>query len=131
MENTTIAIKKETREKIVEFGNKVEITESLYKEIEKKFKGEAYNIIDLMESLEDNPLKGKFLGSVAGVVIKEIRYESFRFYFIADGYKLKLIEQGELQDILIKFVRMSDKNSQQKVIEEIKAILRKIGEEGF
>ena len=110
---------------------KVEITESLYKEIEKKFKGEAYNIIDLMESLEDNPLKGKFLGSVAGVVIKEIRYESFRFYFIADGYKLKLIEQGELQNILIKFVRMSDKNSQQKVIEEIKAILRKIGEEGF
>jgi len=110
---------------------KVKITNSLYKEIEKKFKGKAHNIIDLMETLENNPLKGKLLGSVGGIVIKEIRYESFRFYFITDDYKLKLIEKNELQDILIKFVRMSDKNEQQKVINEIKEILRKLGGEGF
>lgn len=31
----------------------------------------------------------------------------------------------------MKFVRMSEKKDQQKVIEEIKRILRSIGEEGF
>ena len=37
----------------------------------------------------------------------------------------------EIKDIVIKFVRMSQKKDQQKVIDEIKNILRQIGEEGF
>ena len=110
---------------------KVQIVRSLFEEIEKKFKGEAHNIIDLLETLEDNPNKGKVLGSVAGIVIKELRYQNFRFYFIVDGFKLKIFNREELEDLLIKFVRMSDKKSQQKVIDEIKEILRKFGEEGF
>jgi len=53
----------------------------LFQEIQKKFQGESHKIIDLLETLEENPKKGKELGNVGGVVIKEIRYKSFRFYF--------------------------------------------------
>ena len=110
---------------------KVEITNSLFREIKKKFKGEAHKIIDLIETLEKNPKKGKLLGNVGGIVIKEIRYKKYRFYFVTDGYKLKIMNESDLKDLFIKFVRMSDKKSQQKVINEIRGILRKFGKEGF
>ncbi len=110
---------------------KVKITDSLFDEIEKKFKGESHEIIDLLETLEENPKKGKVVGQVAGIVIKELKYKSFRFYFIADGFKLKIFSNEELVDLLIMFVRMSDKKSQQKTINEIRNILKKIGPRGF
>jgi hypothetical protein len=110
---------------------KVEIVESLYQEIEKKFKQEAWEIIGLMQTLEENPQKGKLLGTVGGLVIKEIKYKNFRFYFITDGFKLKFASQEELVDLLMRFVRMSDKKHQQETIEEIKHILRIIGPSGF
>jgi len=110
---------------------KVEIVPSLFQEIQDKFKGEAHKIIDLLETLEKNPYKGKLLGNVGGIVIKELKYKNFRFYFITDGFKLKVMNESALIGLLIKFVRMSDKKSQQKVIEEIKGILKKLGKEGF
>ena len=110
---------------------KVKITDSLFEEIEKKFKGEAHKIIDLMESLEDNPHKGKPVGQVSGIVIKELRYENYRFYLITDGFKIKMLQKEELSNLLIKFVRMSNKKSQQKTIDEIKRILKSLGEAGF
>lgn len=110
---------------------KVEIVRSLFEEIKKKFKGESYKIIDLMESLEKNPTKGKLFGNVGGIVIKEIRYKSFRFYFVTDGYRLKFFDEGNLTDLLIKFVRMSDKKDQQKNIDEIRGILINLGAGGF
>ncbi len=110
---------------------KVEIVDSLFQEIQKKFKGEAHIILDLLETLEDNPKKGKELGNIGGIVIKEIKYKSFRFYFFTDGFKLRCLDSNELIDLLIKFVRMSDKKNQQKTIEEIKSVLRIIGAEGF
>jgi len=110
---------------------KVKIIESLFKLIEKKFKGEAHKIIDLLETLEENPKKGKPVGQVAGILIKELRYKKFRFYFVVDGHKIKVFDKEHLMDLLIKFVRMSDKKSQQKTIDEIKIILRKFGEEGL
>ena len=110
---------------------KVKITDSLFEEIEKKFKGEAHKIIDLMESLEDNPYKGNPVGQVSGIVIKELKYENHRFYFITDGFKIKMLQKEELSNLLIKFVRMSNKKSQQKTIDEIKVILRKFGEDKF
>jgi len=110
---------------------KVIIVNSLFKEIQKKFKGETHKIIDLMETLEKNPKKGKLLGNVGGIVIKEFKYKSFRFYFITDGHKLKLFDAQSLTEILIRFVRMSDKKDQQKVINEIRDVLRKVGKEGF
>lgn len=109
----------------------VEIVRSLLDEIKRKFKGEAHEVLDLLETLEDNPQKGKALGRVGGIVIKELKYESFRFYFIADGNKIKAFSQEELVDLLIKFVRMSDKKDQQKVIDEIKHILQTLGVAGF
>ena len=84
-----------------------------------------------MNSLKENPKKGKELGQVRGVVIKEIRYEKFRFYFITDGFDVKFLEIKDLQNLVIKFIKMSDKKSQQKAIEEIKDILRKFAGEGF
>lgn len=110
---------------------KVEISEKLKEDILKQFKGESKEIFNLMYSLRDNPKKGKFLGTAGGVIIKEIRYKSFRFYFITNGYQLRIFNLDELQDLIIRFIRMSDKKSQQKVINEIRNILKKIGEKGF
>lgn len=43
---------------------KVIIVDSLFDEIQEKFKGEAHKIINLIESLEKNPKKGKAFGNV-------------------------------------------------------------------
>lgn len=110
---------------------RVIITKRLEKEINKKFKKESIKIFELLYSLKENPNKGKYISQVGGIIIKEIKYESFRFYFIADGLKIKLLDPEELKDLLIKFVRMSDKNNQQKTINEIKSILKTFGGEGF
>ncbi len=109
----------------------VEIAQSLFEKIQKKFKGEAHTVIDLLENLENNPKKGKELGNVGGIVIKEIKYKNFRFYFITDGFKLKVMGESDLVDLLIRFVRMSDKKEQQKTINEIKKILLHFGPEVF
>jgi len=110
---------------------KVIITKRLEEEVNKIFKKQSTMIFESMKELEGKPHKGKPVGQVGGTVIKELRYEGYRFYFITDGFKIKMLQKEELDDLLIKFVRMSDKKTQQKVIDEIKSILRKIGEEGF
>ena len=110
---------------------KVIITKKLEEEINKIFKKESTKIFESMYELEENPHKGKPVGQIGGTVIKEIRYEGYRFYFITDGFKIKMLKKEELNDLLIKFVRMSDKKDQQKVIDEIKLILKNLGEEKF
>ena len=110
---------------------KVIITKELEEKINKIFRKESIEIFKLMYSLISNPTKGKSVGQVSGIIIKEIRYKSFRFYFITDGFKLKMLSNEELKNLLIKFVRMSDKKDQQKVIDDIKRILASLGEEGF
>jgi len=110
---------------------KVMISKILKNEIIKKFKKESKKIFKQIYSLRDNPKKGRPLANVGKIVIKDIRYKESRFYFITEGYKLKVLKIEELKDLLIKFVRMSDKNSQQKTIEEIKYVLRSLGDEGF
>ena len=52
---------------------KVSIAESLKDEILKKFKGESKIVFRQMYSLADNPHKGKLLGQVGGIVIKELK----------------------------------------------------------
>ncbi len=110
---------------------KVKINKKLEKEIDKKFKKESIKIFELMYSLENSPHKGKPLGHIEGIAIKELRYENFRFYFITDGHILKFGTEDEIANLLIKFIRMSDKKDQQKTINEIKNILLKIGAGGF
>ena len=112
-------------------GVTISISENLKDEILKKFKGESRIIFRQMHSLKENPHKGKLIGNIGGIIIKELKYKSFRFYFITDGHKLKLMNESKLTDLLIRFVRMSDKKDQQKTIDEIRNILRKIGEKGF
>lgn len=107
------------------------ILPELVRQIQKIFKKKADKIYDLMEELDMFPRKGKELCHIGNTVIKEIKYESFRFYFITDGHKLKFLTDEELRNLLIKFVRMSDKDTQQKTINEIKIILRKIGFDDF
>ena len=111
---------------------KVHITESLFKKIRKTFNTtEANKVINLIETLEKNPKKGRELSCIGNIIIKEIKYNSYRFYFITDGYKIKVLKIDELKDLIIKFIEMSSKNNQQKVINQIKNVLRKIGEGGF
>lgn len=111
---------------------RIEIVKSLLSDIKKGFdRNEANKVLDIIASLESNPRKGKLLGSVGGLVIKELKYKNYRFYFITDGFKLKCFDEDGLVDILLRFVRMSDKKSQQKVIDEIRHILRTIGPSGF
>jgi len=102
---------------------KIIIVKSLYQEIEKKFKRDSIKVFDLIESLKQNPKKGKLVSNVGGIAIKELKYKGFRFYFLADSYKLKFISKNSLIDLLFKFVRMSDKKQQAKVIAEIKEVL--------
>lgn len=110
---------------------KVIITKNLQEEIFKKFKAESEKIFILMKSLESNPNKGKTVGNVGGVVIKELKYGKFRFYFITDGHLLKFGNKEEIASLLIKFIRMSEKKDQEKVIKEIKRILNTMGFESL
>lgn len=107
------------------------IHSSLEKKIEKKFKKESIELFSLMLSLEQEPKKGKDLGHIGNIVIKELKYKKFRFYFVTDNYKIKFLSVEELKDVIIKFVRMSEKKDQQQTIEEIKKVLRNLGDEGF
>ena len=109
----------------------VEILKGLEDEINRKFKKESIEIFQLLYSLENNPKKGKFLAQVGGVAVKELKYKNFRFYFLVDNYKVRFLRIEDLKDMFIKFVRMSDKKNQQKTIEEIKVVLKRLGEEGF
>ena len=106
---------------------KVVIIKSLYEQVMKKFKGDSTNVFLHLRSLKDHPHKGKLLDSVGGILIKELKYKGFRFYFLVEGNKLKVYSAKELTELLLKFVRMSDKKHQQTTINEIKGILRKIG----
>lgn len=110
---------------------KVEIAESLFAEINKKFKHDSVEVLEHLRSLESSPYKGKILGTVGAIIIKELKYSGFRFYFITDGFKIKCLEEEKLIDLLLRFVRMSDKNHQQETINEIKHVLRVIGPGGF
>jgi hypothetical protein len=105
---------------------RVIITKDLEEEINKKFKRESVKIFSLLLTLEKNPKKGDFLGNISGIAIKELKYKKFRFYFLTDNYKLKYLRIEELRDLMIKFIRMSEKKDQRKTINEIKKILKKI-----
>ena len=73
------------------------------------------------------PTKGKSISSVGGILIKELKYKKFRFYFLTDGQILKFGTEDELASLLIKFVRMSEKKDQQKIIDKIKEVLLSMG----
>jgi hypothetical protein len=106
---------------------KVILSNALRQEIYRKFRGESIKVFELIKSLEKEPHKGINIGNVGGILIKELKYRSYRIYFITDGHILKLGSEDELAALLIKFIRLSDKKTQQKTIIEIINILKTFG----
>jgi len=105
----------------------IDIDPKLIREIENKFGlTQSLKIIKLFKSLKENSNKGKIVGNINNILIKELKYNSFRFYFITDGYKLRLVLKGEILDLVFRFIKMSKKNTQQKTIDEIKDLLRNL-----
>ena len=85
----------------------VVVTESLQEEVMKKFRSESKQVFSAMKALKTSPKKGKALGHVHDIVIKEIKYGKFRFYFITDGHVLKFGTREELANLFTKFVTIS------------------------
>ncbi|MFC1722885.1 hypothetical protein ACFL0V_01995 [Nanoarchaeota archaeon] len=106
---------------------KIIIVRSLRNELLKKLKKDSLKVYKLIGELKSNPNKGKSLGHVGHISIRELKYKTFRFYYILDGHKLNLFNRDQLKELLIKFIAMSKKNNQQETIDEIKAILKTIG----
>lgn len=105
---------------------KIEIPNELGQKIYKKFKKESGKIVDLLYTLEDNPNKGKFLARIGTLLLKELKYKSFRVYFFLDGNKLYLFNEEKLKEILIRFLEMSKKNDQKQTIETLKKVLEEL-----
>ncbi len=110
---------------------RVIIVESLRREILKGFGAESKAIFRRMLEFGDRPTAGKALASVGGILIKEIKHKTFRFYCIGDAHVWKFATTDELAALLIKFVAMSKKKDQQAQIERIKDVLRSFGFDGF
>ena len=111
---------------------RVIITKDLQEKINKKFKKESIKVFELLYSLKEHPNKGKLLTSVGNILIKKVRYnKKFRFYFLVDKNKIKLLDSDKLIDLLIKFIAMSDKKNQQKVINQIKDFLKTFGKQAL
>lgn len=105
------------------------ILQTLRDDIIKTFKKESLKVYALLREVESNPHKGKVLGHVGNMSIREIRYKNYRFYFILDGHRLYLLSKGLVEELLVKFIRMSKKNNQQQTIDEIKQMLKILAEE--
>ena len=62
---------------------KIIITSSLEKEINKRLKHESIKVFELMLSLKDYPKKGKIVGEIGNITIKELKFKKFKFYKIS------------------------------------------------
>ena len=107
------------------------ISAVLREEIEKRFKAESVEVFSFLNTLSDNPKKGQIIGAVGNIIVKELKYKKFRFYFVADRYQIIFRKVEELKDLLIKIVRMSERKDQQQTIDDIKTVLRNLGDKGF
>jgi len=105
---------------------RIVITKELRNNIFKTFKQDSRNVYKLLLSLKKQPNKGKLISTIGTMLLKELKYRSFRFYFIIDGNSLYLFNAEKLEELLIQFMKMSKKNDQQKTIDKIKEILRRI-----
>ncbi len=107
---------------------KIIILNKLRNEIWKTFKKDSLKVYSLIESLKINPNKGKTIGQIGVISIRELKFRSFRFYYILNLNSLNLFNKEQLEELLIKFVEMSKKNNQQKTIERIKQTIEYLEE---
>jgi len=110
---------------------RIVVTKELRNKIFKIFKRESKKVYKLLFSLKENPNKGKLLATIGTMHLKELRYKSFRLFFIMNRNELHLFNEKKFKELLIKFISMSKKNNQQKTIDEIRQVLEKIREEEF
>lgn len=108
---------------------KIFIKDDLLKKIDKKFpKKEVGDILRFLYSLKENPYKGKKLAIIGNVLLKELKYQNFRFYFIQTSKFIKILSKEDLKNELIKFVEMSNKGpEQQKAIDRLRNKLANFG----
>ena len=105
---------------------RVIITRTLKDRILKRFGGEAEMIFSKMNHLGSSPKSGKGLTSIGSLLLGEIRFRRYRFYYITDAHKVKFLSVHELEDLIIRFVEYSDKKHQQATIEKLKDVLRSV-----
>jgi len=105
----------------------VRIDKSLVKKLEKRFnKKELKELKKIFLSLEDNPYQGDILCAFGSLVLKEKKYKTFRFYFLHSRKILIIKDLDMLKDEIIRFIEMSKKNDQQKVIDKLKEMMRQL-----
>jgi hypothetical protein len=105
---------------------KIIITNKLKQEIFKKFRNDSIKVFKLMNSLKKSPTKGKTVLKIGDIILKELKYKVFRFYFIFEGHKLILFNESSINELLFRFIEMSKKNNQQEIIDKIKIVIRKL-----
>lgn len=108
---------------------KVIIENSLVKKLEKKFnKKELKELKKLFLSLQENPFQGDILYAFGNFVLKEKKYKTFRFYFLHSKKLLIIKDMNSLKEEIIRFIEMSKKNNQQRIINKLKEMMKKISE---
>lgn len=104
----------------------VEFSEGFEKELKKNFsKKDAISTVKKL--IQTKPTDGDYLTSVGNIILKEKRQNSFRFYYVQRLEETRFLSKEELKDFLIKFIALSKKNNQQKVIDKIKSDLKEFG----
>lgn len=106
---------------------RVVIENSLVKKLEKRFsKKELRELKQLFLGLEQNPFQGDVLFVFGSFVLKEKKFKSFRFYFLHSKKLLIIKDLDVLKDELVRFIDMSKKNDQQRVIDKLVQMMKKI-----
>lgn len=77
-----------------------------------------------MKSLENNSSKGKSLFIFKGIELKELKYKSFRFYFIKEENKITVFSDDNIDSVILTFLDMSKKDDQQKIIDSLKLFIK-------
>ncbi len=73
------------------------------------------------------PTDGDYVALVTGVLLKERRINTFRFYFVQNNMRMEYLSEEELKNHILQFIAMSKKNNQQNVIDKLKEDLKKAG----
>lgn len=105
----------------------VRIDDSLIKKLEKRFnKKELKELKRVFMSLQENPYQGDLIYAFGNFVLKEKKYKTFRFYFLHSRKILIIKDVARLKDEIIRFIEMSKKNNQQKIIDKLKKMMNKL-----
>lgn len=72
----------------------VQVDSGLIKKIYKIFKKESIQVFEFIKTLEQNPMKGKVLFNSKKYQLKELKYKSFRFYFVKSHNTIIVFEEN-------------------------------------